>query len=301
MGLESPQPGEQAPQEQAAGTPPSRLPATPPPPPLPPGSKHWGFYERISRLRHISRKNAARGTTLTNVAAGLVAGGSALGLISAIFIIPMLFLSAASISTSSGGGANSSDAALVFMYGVFGILSFLFSLAMGSYSFYVLSKASHLFTLSYQETMDLLRNRGLGTVVAQEDYIKHVQDELAERAWIRMVGRSSYHKFEEHLDYCACHFPALRKLAEGQQLNIWQLRREDNVFKSRKWFSQENWVYWTCGCLILAGSSNGNPLTLLFLIYLIMGGRYVVSRAVLVALCDFLLDPGVEATQEVSS
>ncbi len=175
------------------------------------------------------------------------------------------------------------------------ILGLIICASVGAYAIFVLTKANLLFTTSYQEAMGQFNNAGLAVLFAQEDFIQTIQVTLAERAWIKMVGRSVYHKFEEHLDYCACHYPALHRLASGNSdLGIWQLRREESLYKSRKWFMQENWVYWVCGCLVFFSALHGGVWLIVVMIYLIYGGRYIASRGVLVALCDFLLAEGVK-------
>ena len=194
---------------------------------------------------------------------------------------------------SMQGTASVSGSDLGFMILVASVygLTLLLSLAVLVYGINVLAKASHLYTQSYQDASHLFNSTGLALVFAQEDFWKQLQDQLAERSWIKLVGRSTYHTLEEHLDWCACHFPSLRKLADNQgEPSIWQVRLEEGVFKNRKWFMQDTWVYWACGCLLFIAMRIGFIVSL---VYTIQGGRYINSRGVLVALCDFMLQPGV--------
>jgi hypothetical protein len=323
MGLDSPQPGEPppggqpvpparwaAPAPHPASRPPgwerqftplppagSLAPAPPPPrplapPPLPPGSAHWDFYQRLSRLRERSRQDAARATTLTNIGASLIVGGSILG--SLFFSAQMLGMNyATGMSTMAGPGGHAGmgpepEAILAVMW-CFQLVMFG---GLAAFAVSVLVKASALFNNSYQDAWCRFDRDGLAVLFAQEEFAQMIRDRLATRTFIKLVGRSTYRTLEDHLDWCACHFPALCQLAVGQRvLKLMPLRREENLFNSRKLFMQQTWVYILGGCLALFLSNLGFIFTVIYMAY---GGRYINSRGVLVALCDFMLQPGQE-------
>jgi hypothetical protein len=291
-----PPPGQGAPADAQPGGLPQPVP--PPPPNSQSQAYSWTFYERLAILRDSARKHAAQGTVLTNISAAVTAGTSILGLLMSgfsILAIAIALLDTGATATQSQAQAQAAGSSppplgiLILMFAMIG-LSILVTTAAAVYGIYVLSTCNGLYRKRYAEAMQQLREGSLAQMVAREEFWGLVQDRITERSWIKFVGRSAYRSLEEHLDYCACHLPALTQIAAGERrLNIWQLRREEAVFKWRRWFMQKQATYWACGCLALLFFRVGFVVVFL---YTVLGGRFISSRAALVAICDFMLERG---------
>ena len=78
-----------------------------------------------------------------------------------------------------------------------------------------------------------------------------------------------------------------REIARGREhLPLLKLRTAQNAFGAQGMFHQQTWVYWVLGVILFLVARIG----IFFAIYFaLMGSRYIVSRANLVAICDFIL------------
>jgi hypothetical protein len=273
--------------------PPAPLPYPPVPPPPVPAlelGQSWNLHLRLSRLRAQARQDAARGTTLTNLGASLIVGACVIGI---IFFSAQMFGASflTGMSTVAGpGGQTGPGSTETMLLAVAWCLQFVLFGGLAVFAVSVLSKASALFNSSYQAALRRFSENGVAVLIVQEEFAQMIRDKLTMRTWIQLTGRSTYRTLEDHFDWCACHFPALCQLAAGQrELKLMPLRREENLFNSRKLFMQQTWVYFVGGCILLFLTNIGFIFTVIYTMY---GGRYINSRGVLVALCDFMLQDG---------
>ena len=105
---------------------------------------------------------------------------------------------------------------------------------------------------------------------------------------IKITGRSTYRRFEDHLAYCACHLYGLAAIENSRRPSIWVLRRGQQTCSMQKMFSQAPWVYWLGGCLVVP--LLGNLAFLFAIFFAVAGSRHIISRAALVAICDLILE-----------
>lgn len=170
-------------------------------------------------------------------------------------------------------------------------LALLLTLCLSAYFALAAALIKRLFPYHYQQSWREMHFGEQGLLFAAEELHLILQTKVTNATLLKLVTKAKYKGFGPMLQYSACHISQLRKLARNPEarLSASALARSQQVFASQSTFQQSATLYW-----IIGGVSLLPPfLNLLFaftLYFTILGPRYIISRAVLVAFLDFLLD-----------
>jgi hypothetical protein len=146
----------------------------------------------------------------------------------------------------------------------------------------------------YKQAMNEFQDTYLASVLVQEDFWYLIKARLSEVSWLT-PSNSNIHRFEEHLDHCACHFHSYLKLQQIlPPVGMLQMWLQEITFQFRLLFSLPYWIY----IIVFLSLSIFPPaVLLLYIALLVFGGRYIASRGVLIALCGTLLQAGAVEEQ----
>ena len=236
------------------------------------------YYQRLHLLREQALQESSRIQALARgVAAFLIAMTLVGGLASTVFL-PLVL--AGAIPGQSPGSFGSS---MLILMG--GGLAFLLFLGILIYAIVVLVKLNGLFQANYDRAFDLLRRTDLPVMLVEDPYWSLITDQLSKASVFNFGGKSNYKRLEDHLSFCAFHLDNLAAVQGGQRdFNVWRLRWADSAFHNQKIFRQRPWVYWVGGCLTLVFR---DLLWIVPVLFLIWCTRFVASRGVLVAFCEY--------------
>lgn len=251
------------------------------------------LYARIGVVRDAAVRHFGAAQKLTQTAAVIML------VICFLNLIALAFMVVAAAGGGMFGGASTPagvDMLLLVSYSMFALLL----LALAVYSVRVLTDLPRLFARHYELTWLYLHQTSLPLMIAQEDYWLRIQQRLNTWTVLKREGHSIYRTLEEHLSYCACHRDTLLAISHGaEQLPYLKLSRSQQCYASQKLFQQQTWVYWVSGCLLFLFLRIG---VIAAAAIVIIGSRYVISRAALVAYCDFLVyDEQVTDMQQAAS
>ncbi len=103
--------------------------------------------------------------------------------------------------------------------------------------------------------------------------------------------------FEQQIEFCACHLESLKRLERDPEAHLLRrdISRATNALRLQSWFSGKSSQAIIYGCLALLFL---RTLAVILMIYaMFMAKHYIASRAVIVALIDYML----ERTDEYST
>ena len=250
-----------------------------PPSALAPGAQsHIAFSQRVAALRAQARRQVAVGTTLTNIVATLIL---------VLSLIASLWISTVALAFALFNPGPATIALVAAGIALFG--------GGTVYGVHILLSNYRLYWRHYREAWQLLLHTDVAKMIALEDGWRQIPELLNQRSMVKAASGARYRQFEEHLAFCACHLKALELVSRGQVPGHWLLWRGQLGFNTRKLYTQSVWMYVVGGCVTLILREVGYLFALFFASQSL---RFIISRATLVAICDFILEqPEMDISQ----
>lgn len=240
------------------------------------------FDQRLWLLREQAMSSTRTAEVLTMVSAVIAL------LVCLVFTV-MIVLFLAGFTMASWSAGNGNDAVSYLIGITVGFAGAAVLVCLDAYCVLTLAATKRLFTYHYQLSWREMLYGEQTLLFAAEELHKILQLKVTNSTLLKLHTKPKHKSFGQMLQYCACHIQQLRKLARNPETRLASaaLIRGQQVFGSQMMFQQTTGTYWIVGLMTLFFS---NVIFVLAMFYVLYGPRYIISRAVLVAFLDYLLD-----------
>lgn len=240
------------------------------------------FDQRLWLLREQAMSSTRTAEVLTIISAIISL------LVCLVFtVMDVVFLVGLTVDSWVTNG--SSDLLAYYIGGTIAVAVAALLICFDAYCVLTLAATRRLFTYHYQLSWREMVFGEQALLFASEELHKILQLKVINSTLLKLDTKPKHKSFGQMLQFCACHIQPLRKLSRNPEarLSSAALIRGQQVFGSQVMFQQSTGTYWALGLIAFFMT---NVIFVLAMFFVLYGPRYIISRAVLVAFLDNLLD-----------